>query len=183
MKKLIALLLIAAMSVLPVQAEETNVFEEKTTWDFTDEPVDEDDLRTILQAGLNTDSAMNEQPWMFHVITDADLIAELSGRTKTPVVVVISVSDGNQMKLFDAGLAAQNIQIAARSLGYGSKIETSPTRMIRNDQSGTWDQRLGIPEGKTAAATVYIGHKASDTDAISSASTRFAFEDMVKYVE
>ena len=34
----------------------------KTNWNFTDEQVDENDLHTILEAGVNTASAINEQP-------------------------------------------------------------------------------------------------------------------------
>lgn len=134
---------------------------EKTTWTFSDAPVDEADLTAILQAGLNADSAMNEQPWMFHVITDPEIIAALGG-VQAPVMILVSVTDSNPMKLFDAGLACQSMQIAARSMGYGSKIETSPSRMVRNDATDQWAELLGIPSGKMAAAAVYIGHGAED---------------------
>lgn len=183
MRKIIAMTLLAILAILPVHAFAEALppaLLEKTTWAFSDAPVDEADLTAILQAGLNADSAMNEQPWMFHVITDSETIEALGG-VKAPVMILVSVTDSNPMKLFDAGLACQSMQIAARSLGYGSKIETSPARMVRNDATGQWAELLGIPAGKMASAAVYIGHRAED--AVSSASTRFNFNDMVKYID
>ena len=183
MKKIVAMALLAILGILPAAAYAEALppaLLEKTTWIFSDEPVDEADLTAILQAGLNTDSAMNEQPWMFHVITDPETIAALGG-IQVPVMILVSVTDSNPMKLFDAGLACQSMQIAARSLGYGSKIETSPARTVRGDTSGHWAEMLGIPAGKMAAAAVYIGHR--EEDAVSSASTRYDFNDMVKYID
>lgn len=46
---------------------------------FTDAPVAREDLETILQAGLAAASAINQQPWYFVAITDADLMKEISG--------------------------------------------------------------------------------------------------------
>lgn len=50
-----------------------------TTQAFTDEPVAEDDLQTILQAGLASESAINQQPWHFVVVSDKDVMKDLSG--------------------------------------------------------------------------------------------------------
>ena len=188
MRKIIAVLMASmlAMTILPALSEDggllSSLVDERTTWRFSDEAVDENDLKSILAAGVNADSAMNEQPWTFHVITDVDLITELSGSAKAPVMIIVAASQDNQMKLFDAGLAAQSMQIAARALGYGSKIETLPARMIRSDQSGEWNSRLGIPEGEIAVAALFIGHKAEEADALSSASERYDFDVIVKYV-
>ena len=41
-----------------------------TTQYFTDEAVKEEDVTTILTAGVNAPSAMNGQPWHFTAITD-----------------------------------------------------------------------------------------------------------------
>ena len=49
-----------------------------TTQYFTDEPVDSDDMETILMAGINTPSAMNQQPWHFSVITDTAVLQQIS---------------------------------------------------------------------------------------------------------
>lgn len=50
-----------------------------TTQYFTDEPVSEADVETIVQAGINAPSAMNGQPWHFSVITDAEVLQQIAG--------------------------------------------------------------------------------------------------------
>lgn len=44
---------------------------------FTDDKVSDDDIETILMAGINAPSAMNGQPWHFSVITDAALLQQI----------------------------------------------------------------------------------------------------------
>ena len=53
----------------------------RTTQYFTDEAVAQKDIETIVQAGINAPSAMNGQPWHFSVITDAEVLKQISGGT------------------------------------------------------------------------------------------------------
>lgn len=55
-----------------------------TTQAFTDETVPDEDIRTILQAGLASESAINQQPWYFVAITDQDIMEGLSGSGAMP---------------------------------------------------------------------------------------------------
>ena len=156
----------------------------KTTWSFNDDPVDESDIEMILQAGVNTPSAINESPWTFSVITNTDVIAELADTPETKaakLMIMISVPNGNEMKILDAGLACQSMQIAANLLGYATKIESGPARAVRNDQSGEWMKKLGIPEDKAARAALFIGH--ADADAVTSASVRLSVDDVSVWIK
>ena len=49
-----------------------------TTQYFTEEAVAEEDLQTILLAGVNAPSAMNGQPWHFTAITDTSVLQKIS---------------------------------------------------------------------------------------------------------
>ena len=49
-----------------------------TTQYFTDQAVAQEDIETIVQAGINAPSAMNGQPWHFSVITDAEVLQQIS---------------------------------------------------------------------------------------------------------
>ena len=49
-----------------------------TTQYFTDEAVSEEDIKTIVSAGVNAPSAMNGQPWHFSVITDAAVLEQIN---------------------------------------------------------------------------------------------------------
>ena len=57
----------------------TLVSDPATTQYFTDEAVAEEDLQTILAAGVNAQSAMNGQPWHFSAVTDAGVLEEIAG--------------------------------------------------------------------------------------------------------
>ena len=51
-----------------------------TTQAFSSEAVpEEDNIRTILQAGVSTASAINQQPWYFVAITNQDVMKEIGG--------------------------------------------------------------------------------------------------------
>ena len=49
----------------------------KTTQFFTDEKIGEDDIKKILDAGINAPSAMNTQPWYFTAVTDEETNLQL----------------------------------------------------------------------------------------------------------
>lgn len=49
-----------------------------TTQYFTEEAVPQKHIETIVQAGINAPSAMNGQPWHFSVITDAEVLQQIS---------------------------------------------------------------------------------------------------------
>lgn len=55
-----------------------------TTQAFTDEAVPEEDIQTILRAGLASESAINQQPWFFVAVTDKDVMEELSASGGMP---------------------------------------------------------------------------------------------------
>lgn len=71
-----------------------------TTQAFTDDPVPEEDIETILLAGLASESAINQQPWFFAAITDQDVMAELSASSGRPGGGMPSAPKGGEMPAF-----------------------------------------------------------------------------------
>lgn len=158
--------------------------EGKTDWAFAEEMIDEADLDLILAAGVNTASAINEQPWLINVVTNRGVIEELADTEdskKAPLMILISVNNSNDMKILDAGLLCQNMQIAARALGYATKIETAPARIVRKDQTGKYAELFGIPQTMSARAALFIGYH--EADALSGASMRKSVDEVVTYVK
>lgn len=156
-----------------------------TNWNFlTNYTVPQEALEKIVLAGINTASAVNEQPWLINVVTDSAMIAELADTEKSAhasAMILISVTNSNEMKILDAGLCTQSMQVAARVLGYATKIETAPARIIRNDETGRYAQLFGIPEDKSCRSALFIGYADEAADALSSASMRADVNDMVSY--
>ena len=90
MKKfaLISALLLLFTCVSPVAFAEVStvdtILTAGTTQAFTDEAVLDEDIQTILQAGLASESAINQQPWYFVAVTDRTVMGELSGSGAMP---------------------------------------------------------------------------------------------------
>ncbi len=58
-----------------------------------------------------------------------------------------------------AELRAENISLAAESLGIGSCILTSSEILFAEDKSGKLKKELGIPEGYKHFCSVALGYK------------------------
>ena len=87
----------------------------------------------------------------------------------------------------DAGLACQNMSVAAQLLGYGTKIISSPTLAVNVENQAVYQEQLGIPEDQTAAAFLLIGMGDTSADgrvdAYAGPTARNPLDEMVTYVE
>ncbi len=169
----------------------------RTTQFFANDSISDSDMRTILDAGINAPSAMNKQPWHFSVVSDGSVLEEIqssmrlpdgfkppkikkAGLTDAPAVIVVSCADNSQ---FDAGLACQNMSVAANLLGYGTKIISSPNIALNGDRKEEFKRMLDIPSEMSAAAVLLIGREASDVpDGVSAASSRKASQEIVSFI-
>ena len=143
---------------------------------FTERPVDEDDLRRVLQAGRMAGSAKNTQPCRFVVLTDAAHKEELAACgqfsawiPQAPVnIAVVIPEDGRD---FDAGRTAQNMMVASNALGLAS----CPVTMHDRDCAR---RVLGLPDGHRVSIVLAIGHPVEGTTS-GMGATRVPLEDMV----
>ncbi|KAK2950971.1 putative nitroreductase family protein [Blattamonas nauphoetae] len=114
---------------------------------FLPTPVEKEKLTQILEAAQIAPSAMNQQPWHFYVVSNQDIIAQISdpaqeiiGKERpafieraqkngvksgvfydAPTVIFISCKkEGTRFRQLDIGIATENIMLAATSLGLGS---------------------------------------------------------------
>jgi nitroreductase len=101
----------------------------RATRAFTGEPVAREQVMAVLEAARWAGSARNRQPWRFVVVRDRELLRELSllgayagHLAGAPVVVLLAVDGAVSAEdaEFDAGRAAQNLMLAAHTLGLGS---------------------------------------------------------------
>jgi len=93
---------------------------------FSDEPLSEEAIRTILNAGRRAQSSKNTQPWHFIAIRDRATLRQLAecgayaghlAGAPFAVALISTTTDG-----FDLGQAAAYMQLAAWELGIGSCI-------------------------------------------------------------
>jgi nitroreductase len=100
---------------------------------FAQQPLPEEIVHHILNAGRRAQSAKNTQPWHFIAILDPDTLEELShlgtyaGHLKEAAlgVAILTPSPSQRYSImFDAGQAAAYMQLAAWELGVGSCLAT-----------------------------------------------------------
>ena len=97
---------------------------------FTEEPVDEDALQSILEVARWTGSSMNTQPWTFIVIRDPNVrrrIGELARYARyvanAPVAIAIAMPGKDvESEAYDEGRVAERVLVAANALGLGAGI-------------------------------------------------------------
>ena len=193
--KLLALLLALLMCLSvcsSVLAEDTVTLigSVATTQVFSDEPVEDADLESIVRSGLAAASAINQQPWYFAVITNKDVMLDIGGSkggqraslgASPAAIILYKVNDSKSPNPdFDCGLACENMVIAANALGYATKIVSAPTMTLNGERHDEICEKLGVSNDYTAVAVLLIGH--ADADATTSASVRADMETKVNYI-
>jgi nitroreductase len=132
---------------------------------YKPEPVSDDDLNRIAEAGWRAPSAKNRQPWDFVIVTDQAQLQELStvwrgaGHiAKAPAAIALVVPlPPDQRRLvtdtYDIGQATMAMMVAATDLGIGT------------GHSSVGDQEkaraiLGVPDDHQVAFLLGIGYPA-----------------------
>ena len=98
---------------------------------FTPEPVADEVIEKILEAGRWAPSGLNNQPWRFGIITDAGLKTEISKLTHyghivlaAQVLIAVFLDTGKsyhrEKDIQGIGACLQNILLEAHSLGLGA---------------------------------------------------------------
>ena len=132
---------------------------------YTDEPVPEEHLTRIAEAGWRAPSAANRQHWDFIVVTDRDQLAELAtvwqgarhiASAPAAIALVAPVPPDERRKLldqYDLGQATMAMMLEATDLGIGA------------GHSAVGDQDkaraiLGVPDDHTVAYLLGLGYPA-----------------------
>jgi nitroreductase len=98
------------------------IVSKRDTRRYSDEPIPEDVVERILNAGRVTGSASNRQPWRFLIVEDAERRERLADAVYEPtnirgaqlVVAILGT------RPFDLGRCAQNMMLAAWNDGVAS---------------------------------------------------------------
>lgn len=107
------------------------IFTRRSIRKFLDKPVEPEKLETLLKAAMSAPSAMNEQPWRFLVLNDRTLFPAIirfhpyAAMLKSAPLAILVCGDLEIEKIpgnwvLDCSCAAQNILLAAHSIGLGA---------------------------------------------------------------
>ena len=111
-----------------------NIRERRSIRQFRPDPVPDEMLKQIIEAGLYAPSGRNHQSSVILAITDPALIAKLSDANRkiwgkpegvdpffgAPVVLVVLDKADWRNRVYDGSLVMGNLMLAAHSLGLGS---------------------------------------------------------------
>ena len=168
---------------------------------FKKQEVPQGKLKKILEAGLQSSSAMNQQPWEFIVVTDQDLIRKLAQykydhnmqgfiASKVPrgeaeqmaggqkdaftnsVAVALICSKEKRLPIESSWSCITTIWLAACAEGLGM----SPAYFALHAQ-GPLKEMLGIPDGYDIAAILRLGVP----DVIPEAKPRKSLDECLHY--
>jgi nitroreductase len=151
---------------------------------YTDEPVPEEALTRILEAGRRAPSANNWQPWDFVLVTDRAQLAELAkvwqgafhvaGAAAAIAIVAPEPEDERQSALlqYDLGQATYAMTVAAADLGVG----TGHAAAADQEQARTV---LGFPEGRFLAYLLSVGYPADKPLSVIRRLNRRPFDEVV----
>jgi len=140
---------------------------------FTDEPVDDDTVRHLLNMARWAPSAGNRQPWYFYAVQDEQKRAQLADAAggqkfvaQVPVVIVVCAEPERSAERYgdrgrnlyclqDTAAAIQNILLEVHARGLGACWV------------GAFDEQrcaevLSLSQKRRPVAMIAIGHPASD---------------------
>jgi nitroreductase len=124
---------------------------------FTGDIVPRADLEKIVDAGRLAASGSNRQPWEFIVVTDREIIDQLTvvGKWmgKAGAIIAVVLDPYSHWWREDGSAAIENMLIASTALGYGS-CWVEGDALPREEEFKTI---LYIPKGKRLLALVPIG--------------------------
>lgn len=151
---------------------------------FTDQPVPDEALDRILEAGRRAPSASNWQPWDFVLVTDRHQLTELAkvwqgaahvaGAAAAIAIVAPEPQDDRQAAIlqYDLGQATYAMTVAAADLGIG----TGHAAATDQDQAKSV---LGFPDGHFLAYLLSVGYPAGKPLKVLKRLDRRPFDEVV----
>ena len=159
----------------------------RSTRSFTEQQIESSNLEVILEAAKYAPTGGGAQPWFFSVIQNKELIEELSSASKevaknhaveqiraranikefntfysAPAVIVISGVEQHPWSAADCAAAAQNILLAAESLGLGACWVNFGLFVFGSEKGEHYKKMLNLPEGYKPFYSVALGYRKGD---------------------
>ena len=154
-----------------------SIMERRSTRHYTEEPVTDEELKTIIDAGLWAPTARNRQEVKITAVTDPAFRAafredfeknDSRPRFKgfdfgAPVFLFLYGDRDVPYTEMDSGIAAENMALAAESLGLGTVIIGCIRDFVRSEAGKPWREKLGMEENDLFTCGLCIGHIAEPT--------------------
>lgn len=147
-----------------------------STRGYTEEKLTQEELDILIRAGLQAPTAANRQEVHITVVNgDNPILAEIEAVKnqergiqnpphnffyEAPVVLLLSAEKAFSWGKIDAGIAVENISLAAEGLGLGSLIIGCIKDALSGEKKEYFAEALKFPEGYDFEIAIGVGHKA-----------------------
>lgn len=156
---------------------------------YADTPLTEEALSALKEAALASPTARNLQAQRYIFITNKAILAEIeriyvdhvvsSGDQEAtdrliarnykvlynaPLFVVVAIDPSNAYGKVDAGIAVENLALAAKSLGLDSVILGLPAFCFNGERGADLRGKVSFPEGMVYGIGIAIGYPAMDKE-------------------
>ena len=147
-----------------------------STRGYTDRKLTKEELDALICAGLQAPTAANRQEIHITVVDGSNpLLAEIEEQKnkdaeienpphnfyyEAPTVLILSADSSFYWGKVDAGIAVENIALAAESMGLGSLIIGCIRNVLTGEKRDYFAKALKLPEGYDYEIAVAVGHKA-----------------------
>lgn len=158
-----------------------NMYKRKSVRRFTEKQLSDEEIITIVEAGIQAPSGHNAQSAYYTIVQDRDLIDKMNHMAKAemqksevdwikkfgaseryhllhnaPTVIIVSAKDDAYSPVEDSSAAIQNMLLAATSLGIGSVWIGLIKFFLHLDEAR---EMLNIKEGYTPLFAVCFGYE------------------------
>jgi len=166
-----------------------NIRNRRSNRAFLPEQLNDTDVQDIIDAGIYSPSATNNQPWHFTVVQRKDIIDRLNDAFKeiasksdneyirrfadnekfhvfynAPTIVLVSGDKKNMAASVDCAAAVENMLIAAESLEIGGCWIGLIAYLLNSEEGAEWVKKLEIPEGYNQIHALCLGYKKIEID-------------------
>lgn len=143
---------------------------------YQPQAVNRDTMQVILECGINAPNAINRQAWEVRVVDNPAFINGVTDIFKqanpkmaedpgfknmfrnAPTVVFIANDTSFQFSPVDCGLMAENMMLAAWSMGIGSVCLGSSAHFIKQPEAAEYLKQLGFSEGYEPLICIGFGY-------------------------
>ena len=143
------------------------IFARRSVRKYEAAPLTAEEMDLLLKAADAAPSAANRQSTRIIGTQDAGLIKNLTDQFGSlftygapALIFLYSLPVGGRWASFNAALAAENICIAAESMGLNTVQLGCCYDMLNGAGKAEWNARLGLPEEASFELVVAIGHGA-----------------------
>ena len=123
---------------------------------YTGEALEKEKVEAIALAGVQSPSGLNKQPWKISVLQNKDMIGEMDAALMKKLAAQEDRSAYDRM-MSRGGIVAENMALAASSLGLGNVI-CGMAGMLINDEIGAAYKDKLIPEGYEFGVALLVGY-------------------------